>query len=305
MLVDKILKFLDSDRLDMSDPRFASLVKEGTNRASSIFLRVLSRRDDTGFTALRASKLGKCTRQNAYQTLGVEETDSMPTRASLIFTVGDIAEAVLAVLGRAAIAAYEPSWHFLEEIPRGELKFNGGIIEGMCDDILITDGGAFLIEYKSMSSYGFDRMERDQEIDNAFGYRTQHDLYREMYRPILREMYTLLFDVKRLPSLLIAYRKDSGNIQEIRTEESDPKVLTDARYTAQEIAKLVAGKPVRWEKFLRYPLVDDKQKGYKRVAVQCRYCPFMHRCWETDGGHKLEKVLRGKSNIWLVENGEH
>lgn len=297
MLVDKILKFLDSDRLAPSDPRFDLLLSEGVKRASSIFLRVLSRRDDSGFTALRPSKLGKCTRQNAYQTLEVEETDPMATRASLIFTVGDIAEAVLAVLGRAAIAAYEPTWHFLEKVPRIEVKFNGGIVEGIGDDILVADNEPTLIEYKSKSSYGYDRMERDQEIDNTFGERTQHDLYREGYKQVL--------GVKELPALLIAYRKDSGNIQEIRTEESDPEVLRDARYAAQELAKLVAGKPVRWEKFLRYPLVDDKQKGYKRVAVQCRYCPFMHQCWETDGGHKLEKVLRGKSNIWLVENGKH
>lgn len=297
MLVDKILKFLDSDRLAPSDPRFDLLLSEGVKRASSIFLRVLSRRDDSGFTALRPSKLGKCTRQNAYQTLGTEETDPMATRASLIFTVGDIAEAVLAILGRAAIAALQPTWHFLEKIPRGELKFDGGIIEGMCDDILITDSGAVLIEYKSMSSYGFDRMERDREIDNTFGYRTQHDLYREMYKQAL--------GVDWLPALLIAYRKDSGNIQEIGTQDSDSGVVANALYAAQELAKLVAGKPVRWKKFLRYPLVEDKQKGYKRVAVQCRYCPFMHQCWETDGIHKLEKVLRGKTNVWLVRNGEH
>lgn len=297
MLVNLILKFLDSDRLDISDPRFAPLIEEGTDRASSIFTRALSRRDDSNFTALRPSKLGKCTRQLAYQTLGVEETDPMATRASLIFTVGDIAEAVLAILGRAAITAYEPTWHFLEEIPRGELKFDGGIIKGMCDDILITATGAVLIEYKSMSSYGFDRMERDREIDNTFGYRTQHDIYREMYK--------LKLGVRELSSLLIVYRKDSGNILEVRTEESDHDVLADAYEAALELAKLIAGKPVRWEKFPRYPLKDGKRKGTKELAVQCRYCPFMHQCWEVNGGHKLEKVLRGKSNVWLVENGKH
>jgi len=302
MLVDKILKFLDSERLAADDPRLANLFMEGRERTTALFERLLARRDDKSTNVLRPSKLGHpCTRKLAYQKLGYTETDPMPTRTSLVFTIGDIAEVVLAVLGRAAISIYEPTWYFLPSISRMSLEFDGGKITGVCDDILITDKGPVLVEYKSMSSYSYDQMEKTQEIDNTFGYRTQHDLYREGYKKTL--------DVKQLPGLLVAYRKDSGNIQEVRTEDSLVHNLDRALKAAEELSRLIthpaiAGGRFDEEIFPRFALEDDKKKGYKRLAVQCRYCSWMHQCWEVDAGIGLEKVLRNKRNIWLVKDAK-
>ncbi len=262
MVVDKILAFLSENKLTSND----YLIREIGSLASWAFKRqFLDEYEDKPFT-LRLSSAGKCPRQLAYGYWGFEKKGKeIDGRGRITFFQGDMVELMIMALARISGCKITATGFNQLSV---ELPVNLGeptetiLIKGHPDGILIDDE-TYLVECKSMSSFGYDDFERGN-IDES--YLAQINLY------------MLALNLQKC--VFVAINKNNGVINE-RIINYDDKI---ARNTKDSLVKILTST----KDTLPEARFKADEKGF--YPWNCLYCSFWGHCHPT-----AEKVLVGKA----------
>ena len=216
---------------------------------------------------LRLSSAGKCARQLAYAYHGFEKKGKeIDARAKIIFFQGDLVELMLSSI--AKLAGCNLTATGLNQAVC-KLQVGETFITGHTDGLLIEPGEIYLVEFKSMSSYGFERFEKGF-IDDS--YIAQYNVYMEA------------LGLKRC--VFIGCNKDSGVLHEMVITK-DPVIVEKAK---ANLAKVIASTPTA----LPDPPKEygPDEKGF--YTWNCMYCAFWGICRPN-----AEKVL--VKNSWKLK----
>lgn len=236
MIVDKINEYLSR-----ADRRLEPvLITEMASLAAHAFDRQFSPRQDIAPT-IRLSGIGRCLRQQSYRTLGIPENGKeLDSRALMVFFQGDLAEAAVVLLAKAAGCDIQSAG-----ASQMEIELLG--VKGHPDGIL----GELLVEVKSMSSYSFEDFEHGR-IDEAYLY--QMNAYMEALH--LNQ------------AVMVALNKDAGVLGE-RTILRDQKIVDDI---LKRISRL---RTATLDNLPERPYKPN-EKGF--YPWQCLYCAFHKTC---------------------------
>ena len=221
---------------------------------------------------IRLSASGKCPRQLAYGYHGFEKKGKeMDSRSKLTFFAGDMVEVVIMQLAKAA----------LKKLGGGNigccgrdqavvsLSVNGSLVEGHPDGLFISQQGIYLVECKSMSSFGFKKFEAG-EVDDS--YLTQMNVY--------------MASMGLSKCIMIAYNKDSNVLGE-KLIELDKDIVEKAKVN---ILKVLKSTP---ETLPEAPLeLEANDKGF--YPWNCLYCSWWGICRDAEkvvikNAYKLKK----------------
>lgn len=267
MIVDKIQAYLERTEQTLDDALLIAMQKEKFNveklAGLSFERQFLQREPSVSQGKLRLSASGKCARQLAYSYHGIPvEGKEMDARAKVIFFQGDMVEMMLGSLAKLA-GANLTSTGMQQAVV--ELNINGVIIKGHADGILVLPGEMILVEFKSMSDYGFERFEKGI-VDDA--YLAQANSYMEG------------LGLKRV--LFVAQNKNSGVLKELLFERNEG-IITLVKQNLELV--LESSK----ESLPRRPYTPD-DKGF--YPWMCTYCNAHKTCLiDTDMAEKV--VVRG------------
>lgn len=263
------------------------LLDEAGKRIQWAFKRQTMQDREEAPGVLRMSSGGQCVRKLWYRYNGVEG-EPLGARVINTFLMGDICEVGLSILGRLA------GWQLMGK-PDGEDEIkislpDGSEIKGHPDDVLYVpeEKEYYLIEYKTMSEYGFREFEKNG-IDDAWGYKTQISLYCKA------------LGFKKC--ILIGMCKNTGHLadQVIEMDQSlvnaaiarwtrilnSPKEIPDREYH-----------PVKETKYNRSTRSYDPT-GRMILPFQCSYCPFKFSCYKN-----LQVDTSGSKPVFLTQMEE-
>lgn len=248
MIVDKILEYLSKNE-KITDDRTLKTV--GTLAEFCFQRQFMEDRESDNKGKIYPSGLGKCVRQLAYGYHGIEkEGKEIDSRGRLTFWTGDLAE--ITILQLAKLAGCVITGTGLDQL-RITFKHLDKEFSGYADGLLFADGEQYLVECKSMSSYGFDKFQKG-EIDP--NYRTQVNVYMEA------------LGIHRC--VFVAINKDNAVLHE-EIIKLDPDIIAKARLT---IRKVIESTP---EKLPDAPSdFDCDAKGF--YPWQCLYCAWWKKC---------------------------
>ena len=254
MIIDKINSYLTGAGVDISDELFA----EVSNRAGWRFADQFGKRKERN-GGLYLSSVGKCPRQQAYNVLGFETNGKeIDSRARMVFFQGDMAELAVAYLAKLAGVS-------IESIGDNQATVNLDGVQGHPDGVLdAEDGTKYLVEIKSMSSYGFEKFEKGDIDDSYLG---QVNAYME----------ALGLDW----CVMVALNKDSGVLGE-KIIHKDGAIVNRCRKNIKTVRQATK------ETLPERPYAPD-EKG--NLPWQCLYCAYWGHCWPN-----AQKVLVGRSN---------
>lgn len=223
---------------------------------------------------LRLSSLGTpCKRKLWYQVNAPGEGEAIPPYALLKFNYGDIIEALVLSLAKAAGHKVEGE--------QDELFVHG--IRGHRDAVI--DG--VTVDVKSTSTYGYKKFEsgglRD---DDPFGYISQLSSYVYAGRD---------HEVESHPTLgaFLAVDKQNGHLC-LDMYDFGPEL--DRKEQEVEELKVMVSQPEPPERgFNDEP---EGKSGNRKLCVQCSYCDYKKKCWDfktylySTGPKFLTKVVR-------------
>lgn len=212
---------------------------------------------------IRLSSIGRCLRQQAYNVLGFPPNGKeLDSRSRMVFFQGDLAE--IAIVQLAKLAGCDISVCGLEQ---KTVELDG--IEGHPDGIY-HNGADYLLEAKSMSSYGFAEFQRGA-LDE--GYRYQINAYLE---------------AEHLDkAIIVGLNKDAGVLHE-EVLLKDPQIVADIKDRIHLL------KTASEENLPLRPYTPN-EKGF--YPWQCVYCNHWKTCLPG-----AERVLVGKS--YKLKQGE-
>ena len=221
---------------------------------------------------LRVSNLGQCDRRLYFEINHPDVVEPLQPSTKLKFLIGDMWEAVLLFLARAAGHKVEGE--------QDEIDING--VKGHRDAVI--DG--VLVDVKSASSRAFKKFEEGLTSDkDDFGYLTQLDTYLSK-----AEDDPVITDTSR--AAFLAGDKTLGHI----TLDFHDKTDTDYDKIVDQKREMLADKnpPKR-----PYDDVPDGKSGNRKLGVVCSYCPVKFACWGnlkqynySGGPRYLTKVVR-------------
>ena len=246
MIVEAIDKYLRTEGKE-----FNEYLKHDIEKiAGWTFQRQFIDDRETKKGVLRLSSAGRCARQQAYAFWGYERNGrEIDTRAKLTFWIGDLIElTVVSLMRQAGIKVMATGFNQLT------VKFDVDGIEvlGHPDGIVHHNGEFYLLEVKSMSSYGYQRFEKG-DIDAA--YLTQANAYME----------ALNLD----KAVFVVINKDNAVMAEQKVNK-DPSYVAAARLNLGTVlASSKDNLPQRAHK--------PDEKGY--LPWQCQYCAYWKTCW--------------------------
>lgn len=263
MIVDRIHAYLSSQGTTINE----AILNDVGNLARNAFMRQFGEREEKAKT-LRLSSIGRCLRQQAYNVLGFEVNGKeIDSRARMVFFQGDMAE--IAIIQLAKVAGCEmTACGANQEV----IELDG--VTGHPDGILWESPGTYLVEAKSMSSFGFNEFERGV-IDQGYIYQIQ------AYMDALH-----LSD-----AIVVALNKDAGVLAE-QIIHKDELIVADIK---ERIAMLKAVTP---ETLPDRPYKPN-EKGF--YPWQCRFCAHYKTCLpETElflvkNAYKLRAKDHGKT----------
>lgn len=328
ILVYPAYRYLEGDRLDSENPLIKDLIAQFLPRAQYAISQLLCPYTRDRAFIWTPSQLGKCKRQLAYQMFGIQASNPMKPRGIFTFAKGYCWEAMMAMLFRAAIAEERPNWKFITPFKLEMRTPKGTLLVGGADDYLLTPEGIGRVEYKSQSSFQFDRLQRSHEIENTFGYADQDLLYSAMSayhftrpetlpadcsidRAILGHLLLQgKIDTPYMGGLFVAVRKDTGNMLEIVSEpNADWEVRRLALFEKADelhsIYEQFKDKPK--DGIALIPRIDpsgiDKLSKLYRLDVRCNYCDYLNLCIplmnDEEGAIRMPKV-RSKNIVWVL-----
>lgn len=244
-----MLKSLDTLVEDIGDvlggqhpPDHSSVAEWGAELAA-----ILSRALDRGVDSrrLRMSKIGRpCDRAAWYDAKGFPG-EPLSNSTKLKFLFGHIIESL--VLFLAATAG-----HTVER--RQELVEVDGV-RGSIDAVI--DG--VLVDVKSMSSFGFSKMEREGLGKDPFGYQAQISGYRVGLGSTVSE------------AAFVAVDKQHGHVGLFEADTSYP-----VRERIAHLKAVVASDTVPPRGFSDEP---HGLSGNRKLGISCSYCPMKTECW--------------------------
>lgn len=215
---------------------------------------------------LRLSSSGRCARQTAYSFHGFEKNGKeADPRARIVFWMGDLVE--VTVVSLAKLAGVSVTGTGLNQLEI-KLPVNGGFVTGHPDGVVFENKEQFLLEVKSMSSYGFEKFEAG-EVDAS--YLAQINCYMEC--------------LGLQKCIMVAINKESGVMHELILQK-DQGVLDAAR---KNLATVMHSTPENLPDRAHGPDV----KGL--LPWNCSYCSYYGTCW----GNSIEKVLI--RNSWKLK----
>lgn len=248
MIVDKIQEYLSGPGAVVP----ASVGMAVGNLAENSFIRQFGERQEKQKT-IRLSGIGRCVRQQAYNVLGIEENGKqIDSRAKMIFFAGDMAE--IAIVQVAKLAGCN-----VTDCGQDQKTVSVDGIDGHPDGIVHAEGQDYLLEVKSMSSFGFKEFERGS-LDE--GYRYQICAY--------------MSALGLSQAIVVALNKDAGVLAEMLVS-IDPVIVADIK------ARIKLLKGVSKENLPPQPFKPN-EKGW--LPWNCLYCGHWGTCWP-----KAQKIL--------------
>lgn len=218
---------------------------------------------------LRMSNLGQCPRKLWYEKHRPEGLEPLEGYTRLKFLIGDLWEAVLLFLAKAA--GHEVVGQQDEVDLYGVKGHRDAVIDGM------------VVDAKSASPYSFGKFKNGLDPSNdSFGYLTQIGGYLEA-----GQSDDLVSDKER--SAFLAADKTLGHIH------LDIHGKSDLNY--QELIEDVQKKldsPVPPER--PYSDVPFQKSGNRRLDTVCSYCHAKYMCWPN-----LRRVDYASGPVWLTK----
>jgi hypothetical protein len=258
MIIDKIGKYLTDNNLTLNDTIRYEIEKLAGVAFKRQFMEI---KEEASKGKLRLSGCGSCARKLAYGYHGIEKKGKeLDARSKIVFFQGDLVELMLVSI--AKLAGCNLLATGLNQI-KVTLKVNGNSIEGHPDGLLLENQELYLVEFKSMSSFGFKRFQ-NKEIDE--GYLAQVNCYLEA------------LGLKKC--VFVGLNKDAGVLHEMILEKDEQMV----KFCKNNILSVLNS---TLEK-LPLPAYEKDTKGY--YPWQCLYCPWWILCKPNAG-----KVLVGSS----------
>lgn len=193
------------------------------------------------------SKAGDCPRKLTYWRLGVPESDPIPERMGVVWSIGDAIESALdQALSRSGI----PIHSYQRKI---RIPFRYGTIFGRIDRIIEPDT---VLDYKSINRYGFDEV-----LDS--GPKREHVLQVNLYLHGLH-----LEGENRFTRGLVLYvNKDNGMLYEA-TFDYDPQLALESI----RLFELV-------EEHAMAGTLPERPDGFTPATFPCTYCSWRSLCW--------------------------
>ena len=246
MIVDRINRYLSSNETILND----SVRYDVEKMAGVSFRRQFmenSEREHKG--KLYLSGAGKCARQLAYGYHGFEPRGKkVDSRSKIVFFMGDLVEFMIIPLAKLAGCNLVATGLQQTTV---SFKANGEMVYGHPDGLLIEPEENFLVEIKSMSSYGFDKFQ-DGDIDDS--YLAQVNCYLEGT------------NLKRC--VMVAVNKDSGVLHE-QIVTKDNAIVEACRLNLKNVLNSSPG-------LLPDPKYQKDEKGF--YPWQCLYCAYWGHC---------------------------
>ena len=246
MIVDKIYTYLSSEGKSIDEA-----LRYEVEKLAGVSFRRQFMTDDEGVSAgkLRLSSAGKCARQLAYSFHGFEKKGKeLDARSKIIFFQGDLTELMLSSIAKLAGCQLVATGLNQATV---KFKVNGQFIEGHTDGLLMESGEIYLVEFKSMSSFSFDRFQ-DGLVDDS--YLAQFNCY---------------MDAAGLNKcVFIGMNKDNGVLHEMVFTKDD-KIVSASR---QNLLSVLKSTP----EALPSPAYEADEKGF--YPWQCLYCSYWGHC---------------------------
>ena len=225
------------------------------------------------FSPLRLSNAGRCARQTAYDLHGFEG-EPLDGRAILTFQHGNITESVMKEwTEKGGVTIHDQQ----REVT---LEVEGRAIPGHIDGTFEEGGVRHVVDFKSINTLGFDRVQRDG-TDRA--YRAQVTAYMEaaglqtfaVVAYLNKNTQHLHEDVIPYDSMLVAEIRDRFK----RVVQSTKDVLPDREH--RQIPEVIRKKATgRWV-----------------LPWECGYCGHKRTCW----GVETPEFSGGGRPIWVVD----
>ncbi len=246
MIIDKILAYLSQEGKTLDE-----VLRYEVEKLAGVSFQRQFMTEENGVSKgiLRLSSSGKCARQLAYGFHGFEKKGKeIDARAKIIFFQGDLVELMLASIAKLSGCNLAATGLHQATV---ELPVNGGFIKGHTDGLLIEPGEILLAEFKSMSSYAFERFQ-DGYIDDS--YIAQYNAY----------MASL--GLKRC--VFVGLNKDNGVLHEMVIHRDD-EIVAKCRENLLTVIKSTPEK-------LPAPAYQADEKGM--YPWQCLYCAYWGLC---------------------------
>lgn len=220
---------------------------------------------------LRMSNLGRPDRQIWYE-FHPDENDpkeELEAHTLLKFLIGDIYEAVLLFLAKAA-------GHNVSQ-EQAEVEIDGikGHIDAVIDD--------HVVDVKSASTYAFQKFKNGTLADDdPFGYIDQITGYSTALN---------------LPAAFLAGDKQNGHITLLKVDPDNNEGLR----IKDRIEHLKGVVKSEEEPERCYDAVPEGLSGNMKLDIGCSYCPHKFRCWaDANGGIGVRTFLYAKGPVHLV-----
>jgi hypothetical protein len=254
-------------------------VDEGIGeRMYDVLRRGLQPRDPDRGTKVWFSNVGSpCVRQLWYKVHCGNEAEPLRANTRLKFLYGDFLEEIILELARIA-------GHVVEhEQARLEWRDITGRIDAVID--------GHLLDVKTASKFSFAKFKGGlKPKDDSFGYLGQL----KGYLLAARANGLVAPDCNTASFLVIA--KETGDIH-LDTHTFTKEELQEFEWKAEVVKVFVADNDNLPERGFEDNY--DGKSGNKRLAVNCSYCSFKHKCWPglrtflyANGPTFLTKVVR-------------
>lgn len=276
MIVDRILKFLETNRLPIME-EYVGTFTEGVARSLN---RQLVRRENDGRDGYHASSPWYCSRKMLLDMARAEGEPLTPT-AMLTFHQGDYYEQLGIMLTRCAMpeAIVSPGLDGKQE--RVCVSVGGVAVEGNIDMVIRDpEGNEVPVDWKSTNGYGIDEA-KDANANPGAKWWTDH---RFRYLTQLR----LYMEAKKSPYGLFCYfNKEAGTMLEIRVNP-DPVWRSELEARAKYVESFRDGPalPPRpsFATITRKDGANLRPDGSKGPVDEiehflCRYCDKKAHCF--------------------------
>lgn len=250
MIVDAIGRYLTEKAKTLDE----ALKYEVEKLAGWAFKRQFMTDDESDTKGkLRMSSCGKCARQLAYAFHGIEKKGKeQDARSKLVFFTGDLIELVITNLAKLAGVV-------MTATGLNQLTLTGKVgetaVTGHPDGMVLHEGKWYLFECKSMSSYSFERFQKDSYLDPS--YISQTNIY----------MHKLDLDA----CVVVGYDKDSGVMHEVIVKK-DSEVVKRAVANLQTVVDSTPETLPEPPAELNY----DQETGF--YPWNCLYCSYWGHC---------------------------
>lgn len=225
------------------------ILLNATSRFHNILVKQLTKEiPRTKEEVLSPSTLGKCTRQLGYAYHDFPR-EPFTYDSKFTFITGDIIELIIYTIAEIAGVPFEDI----------QKRIKVGEIEGNIDGNL----GDYTVDVKTMSDAAYNIADRNG-IDDAFGYPTQLQLYVE--------------GTGKKKGAWICYNKNKGTLQ-VHKAANRPQLVEIAKNKREIVINSTKDALPSRDFELEY----DKKSGRRKLAMQCKFCPYKYHCWEITG----------------------